>query len=274
MTPHGVYMKEGRMTQLHPDVLLLAELERAEWPAIRERIRLSGHPTCEDDDEDDADKTDDPADDVKDDDAKDEDKNDDDDDHKPAETNWKQQARRHEREAKAARDREAKARKREADLTAKLKEREDADKTEQEKAVEKARTDATTDVTSKYEQERRAERLELAVTRAAISRGVKVGEGDKQKTVKFTDAEDVQMWVERQIRNGAADDIYTDEGKVNASTLIDLLADLAASKPSWLQGATNGAGKVADFDAGKGKGGPKGIEDMSVEEHYKRMSKP
>lgn len=253
-------------TPIHPDVLTLADLLMAEWPAARERIRLSGHPTCEGEEDDDADKDADADKDVEDDEAdKDVDKDKDDD--KPIEPNWKQQARRHEREAKAAR-------KREADLQAKLQERDDADKSEQQKAVDKARTDATTEVTSKYELERRAERLELAVTRIAVAKGVKLGEGDKQKTVKFTDAEDVQMWVERQIKNGniPPEDIYDDNGRINAEALSDALAGLAANKPSWLQGATNG-NKGVDFDGGKGKGSAKGVEDLSVEEHYKRMQK-
>lgn len=251
------------MTQLHPDVLELAELLRAQWPAARQRIALSGHPTCEEKDEDEKEEDD------KDDDVVETDDDVVDEDDKPSspEPNWKQQARRHEREAKAAR-------KREADLQTKLKERDDADKSEQDKAIDKARTDATKEVSSKYELERRAERLELAVTRIAVGKGVTIGEGDKQKTVKFTDAEDVQMWVERQVKNGNidADEIYDENGKVNAEALSDSLAQLAASKPSWLQGAP--AAKGPDFDGGKGKGSAKGVDDLSVEEHYKRMQLP
>lgn len=258
---------------VHPDALELAALLRAEWPLVRERIRLSGHPTCDGDDDGDNGTDDDAA---ADDGADGNEDRDDDDDAGTTgatgaaggEPDWKKMARKHEREAKKAREREAQ-------LTAKLKEREDADKSEHEKAVEAARAEGESAALSKYEQQRRADRLETAVIRLA-AKGVKLGDGDDAKTVRFADPDDVQMFIERQLAKGEldADEIYDKDGKVVTSVLTAALVDLATDKPGWLeqQNGGNGGGRSAgDADAGKGKGGSNALEGMSPEEHLKQI---
>lgn len=251
---------------VHPDALILADLLRAEWPAARERIRLGGHPTCEGDpdadpapdqklDPDPADPAPDPKPDL----------GTDADPIKP-EDDWKAKARKWERDAK--REREA----REA-AEAKIAEAETAKMTEQEQAIAKAREEATDEVASKYEQDLRAERMEHAVTRLAVAQGVTIGEGDKAKTVKFADADDVQMWLERKIKSGDidADDIYHD-GKVDKDALTDALIDLAKAKPSWLAETPAAAAKRVDIDARKGAGpGAKSLEEMTPDDHLKEV---
>lgn len=257
---------------LHPDVLLLADLQLAEWPAARKRIRLSGHPTNEGDEnagdgEDregagESDGEEDMA-------AGDEGEGDGDEAEgaRPPETDWKKMARRHEREAKKAR----------ADATAvaaKLKEREDADKSEQEKAIEAARAEGEQTALSRYEETRRDDRIEMEVIKLA-GRDIKIGEGDNAETVKFADPDDAQLRLERAIRKGdiTYDDLYAD-GKVNAAALSEFLTDLLAENPHLRTRA--GGDKpppVVDMDGGKGKGsgGGKSLEDMSPDDHLKAI---
>lgn len=157
---------------------------------------------------------------------------------------WKRHGRKWEGRAKK-KDDEIK------ELRAKLAEREDADKTEQEKAVEAAANAAREEAMTQAEKGRRADRLELAVVKVASVGGVKI---DDKTTVKFTDPDDVQMWLEKQIERGDidADDIYRD-GKVNEETLAGELARLAAAKPGWLVGAgKNGGTPAGSADGGKG----------------------
>jgi hypothetical protein len=185
-------------------------------------------------------------------------------------TDWKAMARKHEREAKKARA-EAETHK------TKLAEIEASNLSDQEKAIAKAREEARAEALTEAGTERRTDKIESAVTKIAAIKGVTVGEGDAAKTVKFSDPDDVQMWLERQIAKGDidGDDIYKD-GKVDDAALTDALTELAASKPGWLVGASAGAtnGKPAgSADAGKG-GANKGLDSMSVEEHIKRKSIP
>lgn len=263
------------------DVTELAELLLAEWPRIRERIRHSGHPTCEGDDdgEGEGDTEGDPAGDGEG--EADGDKNDGDDGEgegdkpgKPAgEQEWKKLSRRHERESKAA--------KRRADeLEKQLRSYQDRDKTDHEKAVEEALAKGREEASGQYETERRRDRLELAVTRIAAAKGVKVGQGEDAKVVKFADAEIVQVWIERQLADGtlSADELFDDKGKVNQGALTDALVDLADDKPYLLTRAdTNGdrgasSGRPVDFEGGRGKsGGQKDLEEMSPEDHYQAL---
>ncbi len=181
-------------------------------------------------------------------------------------TDWKAMSRKHERAAKkAAAERDAHA--------AKLAEIEASNLSENEKALAKAREEARAEGKAEGEKGRREDRIEAAVTKIAAVKGVTVGEGEKAKTVKFSDPEDVQMWLERQVAKGDidGDELYAD-GKVNDDVLTEALTELAKSKPGWLVGASAGAtnGQPAgDADAGKGGAG-KGIESMSVADHIKR----
>lgn len=164
---------------------------------------------------------------------------------------WKAMARKHEREKKKiAAERDAHA--------AKLAEIEASNLSENEKALAKAREEARAEGKAEGEQGRRADRIEAAVTKIAAVKGVTIGEGDKAKTVKFADPDDVEMWLERQVAKGDidGDDLYAD-GKVNDEVLTEALTALATSKPSWLVGASapakNGT-PAGDADAGKGAG--------------------
>lgn len=174
------------------------------------------------------------------------------------ETDWKAHSRKHERRWKE----EATARK---DLEARLKEFEDRDKSEQEKAIEKARADALAEAKAEVSKERRADRLESAVTRLA-ARGISVKNGDSDEVVKFADPEDALLNLK-----GAADDLFDDEDKVNTEALEDALKELARKKPHLL--ATAGgkeAQSVGDADAGRGGGSTSAGSEPSVDEIFKR----
>lgn len=226
-----------------------------------------------DDDADDADKADDA--DTASDDADDSAKSDDDAADKAADsdadkTDWKAMARKHEARAKkVAKERD--------ELAAKQKKIDEANATDHEKAITKAREEATSEVTSKYETERRAERLELAVTRSA-TKGVKLTVDGEEKTVKFADPDDAMAHLERAIKRGDVDgeDIYTDDGKVDKDALNTALVELLEDKPHLRASNGNGAAdrkSSGDADLGKGKGGGKGLEDMSPEDHLKALQK-
>lgn len=178
------------------------------------------------------------------------------------ETDWKAQARKHERRAKQ----ERKARE---EAERKLREREDANKSEHEKALEKAREEAKREALTEAEKERRADRLEVAVTRLA-ARGVKVGDKDG---VKFADPEDALIYLERAIAKGDVDedDIYDGDGKVQTDALATALGELLDRKPNLA--AASGTGKPSG-SSDAGKGGPGGdIEDLDVEGHLNRIKR-
>lgn len=174
---------------------------------------------------------------------------------------WKAMARKHERNAK-------KLLKEKADFEKALKEREDADKSEHEKAIEKAREEGRTQALTEAEKSRRADRLELATTRLA-AKGVEIGE----KTVKFSDPEDAHVFIERAIAKGDldADDIYDSEGKVQTDALSDALADLLRRKPNLA--ADSVPRPKGDADAGKGGGSSDGSPSSDPEEHFKALRK-
>lgn len=156
---------------------------------------------------------------------------------------WKAMARKHEREAKKARE-EAKAH------AAKLAEIEASNLSDQEKAIAKAREEAKAEATAEGQEALRRVTLEAAVTRAAVGRGVKIDD----KTVKFDDGDDVHMWLKDRIAKGELDGLFDDDGNVNMATLDEALVELATAKPKWLAGnGSNGSGTPAgDPDAGKG----------------------
>jgi hypothetical protein len=171
---------------------------------------------------------------------------------------WQTKARKHERAAKAERKKREEAERR-------LKEKDDEDKTEQEKAVEKAREEGKTAAATEAEKDRRHDRLEAKCATIA-ARGIKLGEGDDEKTVKFADPDDAQVYIERAIREGDVDedDIFDGEGKVNADALTDALADLLKSKPH-LQA---GDGKTPPGNADTRKGGTQGNSPDEVADEY------
>ena len=177
---------------------------------------------------------------------------------------WKSMARKHEREArKARRERE--------EFEARLRERESADQTDHEKAVAAAREEGERKAREESLKELRSDRLEVATTRLA-TKGVKVGE----ETVKFADPDDAIVHLERAIRRGDLDEdeVFDEKGKIQTEALATALAELLSSKPHL--SATSQAGnrqRVGSADAGKGSGGPKDLEDLTVEEHLARIQK-
>lgn len=181
---------------------------------------------------------------------------------------WQAKARKHERAAK-------KARKEAAEAAERLKALEDADKSEQEKAIEKAKEEGRKEASTEAEKARRADRLEVAVTRLA-AKGFKVGEGDDAKTVRFRDAEDALVNIERSLGDEVdEDDIYDSEGKVNADALQAALQELAERKPHLVEDGKapkpSGDADGGKGTGGKGSGGSKSVEDMSAQEHFERI---
>lgn len=220
------------------DALELADLLKPVWDEIRDGIP-DWHPRNDDDADKDAD-----ADDDKD---KDKDKDADADDDKDVdadkEPDWKSESRKHERRAKQERKDREKA---DSEL-AKLR---DADKSEQDKALDEAKKAARDEALAESAKERRADRLEVAVTRLA-SKGVKAGDDDA--LTKFADPEDALVFIERAISHGDLDesDIFDEDGKVQTDAVTDALADLLKSKPRLAADASAGRGNGSS-DAGRG----------------------
>ncbi len=256
------------------DVLTLADLLRAEWPAACERIRLSGAPTCKVEDDEaakaEAEKAAAEAEAARkaaeSDDEDDEDKITKDDD-------WQTKARKSERQRKRADEDAKRIAKERDDLKATLAKIEQSNLSDQEKAIAKAREEAASEVTSKFEAERRTDRIEHAVTRLSLQ-GFKVGEGDKATTLRFADPDDAQLRIERALRNGdlTHDEIYGD-GKVKPDALKAFLTELLEEHPRLrAEDGNRHKQEIVDLDGGKGKGGgAKSLEDMTPDEHYKAI---
>jgi hypothetical protein len=123
----------------------------------------------------------------------------------------------------------------------------EATQTEQEKALEQARKEAAEEARGELTKELRKERLQSAVARTAAGKFA-----DVDDAIKLLDLDD--------------DDIFDEDGKVNADNLKSALDDLLDRKPH-LAASPIGKKPAGDADAGKGSGGAKSLEDMSVEEH-------
>ena len=136
---------------------------------------------------------------------------------------WQTKARKHERAAKAAQ-------KRLAELEKKLEAVEEANKTEQEKALDKAREEAKAETKAEYEKQLRTERLHAAIARQAAG--------------KFADVDDAIRLLD------VGDDLFTDEGKVDTGALTKELDLLLERKPHLA--ATPGK-PMGDGDGGKGE---------------------
>jgi hypothetical protein len=164
-----------------------------------------------------------------------------------------------------------------AEAEKKLKEREEADQSEQEKAVTKAKEEGRTEALTEAQKERRADRLESAVIRAA-SKKVEVGEGDDKKTVRFDDPEDAELYLQQAIKKGDLDedDLFDEDGKVKADVVAEALKEILEDKPKLAEevgGSGDGKTKTADggADQGKGKGPREASEDKSVEDLIKEQ---
>lgn len=185
------------------------------------------------------------------------------------EPDWKTESRKHERRAKSSA-------KRIKELEDELASKSEADKSEEEKRIEAAKKEAREEALSEAQKDRRADRLEVAVTRIA-AKGVEIGEGEDKKTVRFADPEDALVFVERRLARGdiSDDDIFDSEHRVQTEALEDELRDLLKSKPRLAADSNGGdAGKGAgSADGGKGAGSGKGLEDLTPEDFDKRMRK-
>lgn len=262
---------------IHRDVMTLADLLRAEWPAARQRIRLSGHPTCEGDDDD----TKDEVAGEKDDDVKDEvvDEKDGDADEKiNKDDDWQAKARKHETRNKRLEREAAKAAKERDELAARIAKIDEEKLSEQEKAIKAAREEAVSEVTTKYEAEKRSDRIENAVTKLSL-RGFKAKDKDgNETTLRFADPDDAQLRIDRALSRGdlAYEDIYAD-GKVDQGAVTTFLTDLLEEHPRLrapdANGTGNGGAKTVDFGGGKGKGGSgKTLEEMTPDDHLKDLN--
>lgn len=143
---------------------------------------------------------------------------------------WRTKARKHERKAKVL----------QAELEAaqsKLKETEDAAKTDAEKAIEEAQRAGFANAEAQFSAERKADRLAVAV--AAHAR-------------ELADVEDVILNLNAAITSGDIDaaDIFDKSDAVNTGELAKALEDLLKRKPH-LKAGPNGR-PVGSGDAGKG----------------------
>jgi len=179
---------------------------------------------------------------------------------------WKTKSRKNETRAKRAeRERNEERAKRE-----KLEEK---DKTESEKAISAAEKKGREAAAAEAAAERKADRLEVAVTRLASKR-IKLGEGDDAKEHRFADIEDALIHIERAISKGEIDenDIFDDEGKVQADALQEELADLLNRKPHLRDGSSEGGTTRPKGDPETRKGDPAktDLESLSPEDHAER----
>lgn len=158
------------------------------------------------------------------------------------------------------------------DVKQKIKDREDAQKTEQQKAIDKARADATAEAEGKFEATRRDDKIEQAVTKLSLG-GFKVEVDGEEKTLKFEDPDDAQLRIDRALRDGDLeyDDIYSD-GKVKTDAVKDFLSDVLAKHPRLQAGDSGAAGRKVEGSADGGKGaGPKDPDATSVEDELKKV---
>lgn len=204
------------------------------------------------------------------------DDDDDDDADRKREPNWKRLSRKHEREAKKAREERDEAKR-------KLQEQEDAKKTDQQKAVDEAAKTAREEAEREFEKERRNDRLENAAIRAgAKGVTVKVGKGKdaEEKIVKLEDPDDALVFLKRDIEKGELDwdDLFKENGSVDREKLEEALADLYERKPKLFTDGKSGGGKKVEggADGGKGGGDVKTDDEASVDDIAKsiRRSRP
>lgn len=165
---------------------------------------------------------------------------------KPKPGDWKNQARRHEREAKAARERAEAA-------EARVKELEAAGQTEHEKALAQAREEAAAEARQEVTDKVRDKLLKAEIK--ALAAGT------------FADPDDAHRLLDLE-----DDDIFNDDGDIQTDALKSALEDLLERKPHLKATPPNGGKPAGDADAGKGKGA-KDLESQSVEDHLKRIQK-
>jgi hypothetical protein len=183
------------------------------------------------------------------------------------EDDWKTKSRKNETRAKRA-ERELKEEREQREA------REETEKSEHDKALDKAKKEGRAEVETKAAEERKADRLEVSVTRLA-GRKLKVGDGDDAEEVRFADPEDALMHVERAIARNEidAEDIFDKDGKVDSDALQKELVELLERKPHLRE--STGSSKTpepkkGDPDTRKGDPADGSLEGMSAEDHAKR----
>lgn len=159
---------------------------------------------------------------------------------------WKAMARKHEREAKKAR-REAEGFKKSLDDKA------ESDKSEQEKALDAARKEAAENAKSEASKTYRSK--------------IKNAEIRAQAGGRFADPSDAVVLA--QIDD---EDLFDDEGEINADVIKSALDALLESKPHLAAGQAGGRIQ-GSADGGKGTGSAKSEEDKSVDDHLADVQK-
>lgn len=141
------------------------------------------------------------------------------------------EARKHENRAKAEKTAREKA-------EGELEKLRNASKSAEEKALDKARKEAKAEAETEHSKELREVRLEVAVAKRARD---------------LADVDDVVLNIERAINSGelAEDDIFDNEGKVQAKALKKALDDLLERKPHLKAGA-NGTRPSGNANGGEG----------------------
>lgn len=157
---------------------------------------------------------------------------------------WETEARKHEKRAKA----EAR---RVAALEKELASRDEAAKSEQEKAIDAAKAEARNEAKAEADKVIRKERLDSAVARLAAGR--------------FADVDDALALVTID-----ADEIFDEENTVDTTALRSALDDLLEKKPHL---AAKPGRPVGDADGGKGAGGKRDPSEMTPAEHLAELQK-
>lgn len=172
---------------------------------------------------------------------------------KPAKTadQYRQELRQYERTSKramATKDKELE------ELRTKLAEREDQDKTEQERALEQARQEAQT--TAKAEVTSAFQKRILNAEIRALAAGKFA---NPTLAVKLLDLDDT---------------VFNEDGDVDTDAVTAAIDEfLEQDENAGLRVNGNGRRDHGDADGGRGAGGSKDLDAMSVEEHMKRQGR-
>lgn len=249
------------------DIFYLAAQEEEDWAARLAAIP-EWHPRNETGSKEEEDTSSD--------DDTDEDADNGDDEGAKKDVDWKKMARKWERQAKTER-------KTREDAEKKVKERETADQSDHEKAVNEARESGAKSERDKADKERRSDRLENATLKLA-GKGFKVtvteGDEEKESLARFADPDDAFTYIEKMIRRGDLDesDIFDDKGRVDNDALRTALIELLEDKPhlqASAAGVNGGGGKKSKVkgsaDGGKGSSGGKSMEDMTTDDFFQKM---
>ena len=184
------------------------------------------------------------------------------------ERDWKREARRKERELKSAQRARAEAEEKLARAT-------EANRSERERELDRAKKDVEAAVRAELEADRRGERLEnkaLALAARGVKVTVKEDGRDVERVLKFEDPDDAVTFLERAIKNRdtSMDELFDADGKIDGAALSEVLADILSTKPKLAAGDNGGGGGRGSNDASRGGSAPAGdLESLSIDELYK-----